>query len=62
MAVVLHNKLPQLLTVTILDADGRPVECRIPGYGKSDPIPEGRITAHVRQMIAAGHIRQRTAE
>ncbi len=57
--VVLSNKLPQVLTITVLDAGGAPVELKLQPNGTSDPIDRARLTPHVDQLAAAGHIRVR---
>ncbi len=57
--VVLHNKLPQAIAVTILDDTGAPIELRLGAHKKSASIPVERIHAHAYEMASRGHIRIR---
>lgn len=57
--VVISNKLPQTVTLTVLDASGSPVELRLDANKNSDPLPKERLTAHVHQLAERGHVRIR---
>lgn len=57
--VVIANKLPQSLTLTVLDAQGTPVELRLDANKTSDPLPQERLTPYTTQLAERGHIRVR---
>ena len=61
MNVILSNKLPQLVTVSVKDADGKLVELRLGPNENSAPIAEDRLTDHARLLVGKGHLRLRPA-
>jgi uncharacterized protein YccT (UPF0319 family) len=59
--VVIANKLPQTVSVTVLDDKGSPIELKLDAFQTSAAMPKERLTPHANQMAANGHIRVRSA-
>jgi hypothetical protein len=57
--VVISNKLPQTVSITVLDAQGTPTELRLDANKSSEPMPQERLTPHVHQLAERGHVRVR---
>ncbi len=59
MKVILANKLPQLVTVSVKGDDGVLLDLKIQPFASTEPIDVARLGIHARQLIASGHLRQR---
>ena len=61
MATIIANKMPQTVTVSILNEDGHAVARRIGPHATLGPIEDGQITSHVRRLVEQNHLRLRRA-
>jgi hypothetical protein len=59
--IILHNKLPQMLPVSILDSQGRATEVKLQPNTASAPFEEKQLTLHTRRLVTLGHLRIRPA-
>lgn len=58
--LILANKMPQLVTVSIRK-DGQLVDLKLGPHAQSEPLADDCLTDHARVLIAQGHLRQRRA-
>jgi hypothetical protein len=59
--VIISNKLPQLVTVTVKGEGGEMADLKLGPNASSEPIDESRLTDHARLLIGKGHLRLRPA-
>ena len=59
--VVIHNKLPQLLTASVRNESGAVVELKLAANAASAPVADSRLTEHTRRLAELGHVRIRPA-
>ena len=56
---MIHSKLGQVLTIAILDGEGKPMSVKMAPRGRHGPVDKTRLGAQTKNLIARGHLRIR---
>jgi hypothetical protein len=57
---MVHSKLGQTVSITILDDAGNPKEVKMAARGRYGPVNKARLGKQTKNLIARGHMRIRT--
>ncbi len=57
--VMIHSKLGQTVSITILDDAGQPKEVKMAPRGRYGPVNKTRLGKQTQNLVARGHLRVR---
>ncbi len=56
---MIHSKLGQMISITILDAGGNPTEVKLSPRGRHGPVDKAQLGKQTKNLVARGHLRLR---
>jgi hypothetical protein len=59
--VVVQNKLPQVINISIVDGQGSTEEVRLAPFAKSSVVDDSKLTDYTRSLAQKGHVVVRPA-
>ncbi len=59
--VIIANKLPQKVSVAVLDGNGKATEVVLPPHGTHGPLPASKVGSYTRKLAGQGHVKIRRA-
>lgn len=62
MQVKIVNPLPQLVSASVVGADGSLVEIKLAGRAESEPVDESTVSEHTRQLVAQRRLKLRPVQ
>lgn len=57
---MVHSKLGQVLSISILDGTGKPTAVKMAPRGRYGPVDKARLGKQTKNLIERGHLRIRT--